>query len=66
MKLLFKTSSISWPQFLPLSSKYFPQHPVLKYSQSIISVGFWRWCICIKLNVFMYFIHRPVSQDQTN
>jgi hypothetical protein len=33
--------------------------------QSIIFVGFWRWCISIKRIVFLDFIHRLVSQEQT-
>jgi hypothetical protein len=31
----------------------------------IIFVGFWRWCISIKRIVFLDFIHRLVSQEQT-
>jgi hypothetical protein len=32
---------------------------------SLISVGFWRWCISIKRIVFLDFIYHLVSQEQT-
>jgi hypothetical protein len=32
---------------------------------AIIFVGSWRWCISIKRIVFLDFIHRLVSQEQT-
>jgi hypothetical protein len=32
---------------------------------SIISVGFWRWCVSIERIVLLDFIHRLVSQEQT-
>jgi hypothetical protein len=43
-------------------------HIILRKLKSIswlISVGFWRWCISIKRIVFLDFIHRLVSQEQT-
>jgi hypothetical protein len=36
-----------------------------KENTEIISVGFWRWCISIRRIVFLDFIHRLVSQEQT-
>jgi hypothetical protein len=37
MKLLIVQSSSASCHFLPLRSKYFPQHPVLEHPQSIFS-----------------------------
>jgi len=31
----------------------------------IVFVGFWWWCISIEWIVFLDFIHRLVSQEQT-
>jgi hypothetical protein len=36
MKLLIMQSSLASRHFLPLRSKYFPQHPVLKQPQSML------------------------------
>jgi hypothetical protein len=37
----------------------------VQQQQSIISVGFWRWCVNIKRIVFLDFIHCLVSQEKT-
>jgi hypothetical protein len=54
MKLLIMQSSLASCHFLPLVTKYSPQHPVLKHpqynyicTQTLISITF-------KLNVFSY------------
>jgi hypothetical protein len=35
---------------------------IMKTSNFVISVGFWRWCVGIERIVLLDFIHRLVSQ----